>query len=93
MAELSAHSTDRVSSRVVAPDDHVLVLQLQEALRTRATIEQAKGILMGTRRCSAAEAFAILRRLSNVSNQKLHDIAADLIREAQRDSGRSPTSN
>ena len=37
---------------------------LREAMRSRAVIEQAKGILMAARRCSAADAFEILVRLS-----------------------------
>ncbi len=53
--------------------------QLQEAMRPRAVIDQAKGVLMGTRRCSADEAFAILVELSQESNTKLREVAAQLI--------------
>ena len=44
----------------------------------RAVIEQAKGILMGQRWCTADEAFASLKRLSQDSNRKLRDVAKAL---------------
>jgi GAF domain-containing protein len=59
--------------------------QMGEAMEYRAVIEQAKGILMGGRRCTPEEAFSILRNLSNSSNRKLRDVAAALVEEAQRD--------
>jgi AmiR/NasT family two-component response regulator len=43
-------------------------------------IEQAKGIIMGDRRCSADEAFAILTKLSQDTNRKLRDVAVVLVR-------------
>ena len=55
--------------------------QLAEALRSRAVIDQAKGILMGARRCSAEEAFDILVRLSQQSQRKLRDVAQALVEE------------
>lgn len=55
------------------------VEQLQEALTSRAVIDQAKGILMGRHRCSSDEAFARLRRLSNETNVRLRDVASALI--------------
>lgn len=59
-----------------------LAEQLQEAMRTRAVIEQAKGILMGERRCSADEAFDLLVRLSQHSNRKVREVAAALVAKA-----------
>jgi GAF domain-containing protein len=55
--------------------------QLTEAMQSRATIEQAKGILMGTRRCTADEAFATLVQLSQQSHRKLHDVARALVEQ------------
>ena len=52
--------------------------QLQTAMRSRAVIEQAKGILMGQRRCSAQDAFDLLVRLSQDTNRKLRDVAQAL---------------
>ncbi|OLR94299.1 ANTAR domain-containing protein [Actinokineospora bangkokensis] len=48
---------------------------LRRALRTRATIEQAMGVLVVLRRCSPGEAFEALVRLSQQYNTKLHRIA------------------
>jgi GAF domain-containing protein len=53
--------------------------QLTDAMKSRAVIEQAKGILMGGRRCSADEAFDILVRLSQQSHRKLRDVAQALV--------------
>ncbi|MCA2217485.1 ANTAR domain-containing protein [Jidongwangia harbinensis] len=54
------------------------VRHLQAAMVHRAVIEQAKGIIMGERRCTADEAFAVLVKIAQDSNRKVHDIAADL---------------
>lgn len=65
--------------------------QMHEAMEHRAVIEQAKGIIMGDRRCGAEEAFDILRGLSNASNRELRDVAVTLVAEAQkRPSSRRP---
>ena len=56
--------------------------QLQTAMQSRAVIEQAKGILMGSRRCTAEEAFDLLVELSQKSNRKLRAVAESLVQEA-----------
>jgi hypothetical protein len=61
--------------------------QLQRAMATRASIEQAKGILMQRHGIDPDRAFDLLRRISMRYNVKLHDIAEGLVREA---SGSSP---
>jgi GAF domain-containing protein len=55
---------------------------MQKAMESRAVIEQAKGIIMGERRCSAEEAFAILTKLSQDTNRKLRDVATALVTKA-----------
>jgi AmiR/NasT family two-component response regulator len=52
---------------------------LQAALAGRATIDQALGIIMGRRHCSADEAFAVLREISQTGNVKLREVATRLI--------------
>jgi AmiR/NasT family two-component response regulator len=52
---------------------------LQAALASRAVIGQAVGIIMGQNRCTADEAFEVLRAISQNRNVKLRDIAADMI--------------
>jgi len=63
--------------------------QLQDGLRHRAPIEQAKGMIMATRGCGPEEAFRVLVRLSNVANRKLRDVA----REYVADGGPPPASD
>jgi GAF domain-containing protein len=60
-----------------------LARQMQQAMESRAIIEQAKGLIMGQRRCSADEAFQLLVSASSRSNRKLRDVAADLIASTQ----------
>ncbi|MEV0091038.1 GAF and ANTAR domain-containing protein [Streptomyces sp. NPDC050738] len=49
--------------------------QLENALRSRPVIDQASGIVMHVLGCDAAEAFQILRRISQRTNRKLADVA------------------
>jgi GAF domain-containing protein len=59
-----------------------LAQQMQAAMQSRAVIEQAKGILIGSRHCTPDEAFAILVRLSQDTNRKLRDVATALVASA-----------
>jgi GAF domain-containing protein len=61
-----------------------LAQHMQVAMESRAVIEQAKGIIMGERRCTADEAFMILTKVSQDSNRKLRDVAAALVARTQR---------
>ncbi|GAA3348427.1 GAF and ANTAR domain-containing protein [Amorphoplanes nipponensis] len=65
-----------------------LAQHMQAAMESRAVIEQAKGIIMGERRCTADEAFRILTRISQDSNRKLRDVAAALV--ARVEGGSAP---
>ncbi|SCF05701.1 GAF domain-containing protein [Micromonospora coriariae] len=58
--------------------------QMQEAMRGRAVIEQAKGIIIGERRCSPEEAFALLSKISQDTNRKVRDVAEALVDQAVR---------
>jgi GAF domain-containing protein len=60
-----------------------LTAQLQEAIVSRAVIEQAKGVLMATERLDADTAFARLRRQSQDRNIKLRDIAGEVVASTQ----------
>jgi GAF domain-containing protein len=55
--------------------------QLEQALTTRAVINQAKGIIMGAHRIPADEAFDMLVDRSQRQNIKLHHLAAQFIAE------------
>lgn len=58
--------------------------QLNEALQTRDTIGQAKGILMEREGFSDPEAFEMLKAISQKTNVKLRDVARRLVEEKDR---------
>jgi GAF domain-containing protein len=60
-------------------DVRTLSERLGEAVKSRAVIEQAKGILMGAQHCDADRAFALLVRASQRENVKLRDVAARIV--------------
>jgi GAF domain-containing protein len=63
-----------------------LARHLQTAMDSRAVIEQAKGIIMSQRRCTAEEAFAVLTGVSQETNRKVRDVAAALVTGIRRTS-------
>jgi AmiR/NasT family two-component response regulator len=63
-----------------------LARDMAEAMRSRAVIEQAKGMLMSDKRISADEAFEQLTRLSQHANIKLRDVAQRMVNERTRPS-------
>ncbi|MEE1753942.1 ANTAR domain-containing response regulator [Streptomyces sp. SP18CS02] len=58
--------------------------QLATALRSRPVIDQAGGIVMYVLGCDADEAYGVLRRLSQLTNRKLADVAAGVVRTRGR---------
>jgi GAF domain-containing protein len=56
--------------------------QLENALSSRAVIEQAKGVLLARTGCSLDEAFDLLRVASQNQNRKLRDVAAEVVKTA-----------
>jgi GAF domain-containing protein len=65
-------------------DARTLNEHLAEAMRSRAQIEQAKGILMATTGCDADAAFEQLREQSQHENVRIRDLAGEMIRRATR---------
>ncbi|MGY1740440.1 MULTISPECIES: ANTAR domain-containing protein [unclassified Blastococcus] len=78
-AEFASYAAIAVQNRQLYESTRELAEHLDTAMRTRAVIEQAKGILMCQRRCNAAEAFNLLAAASQRSNRKLRDIAQALV--------------
>ncbi|MER6789450.1 GAF and ANTAR domain-containing protein [Streptomyces sp. NPDC000658] len=64
--------------------------QLRTAMESRSVIDQAIGVIMGQRRCTAPEAFGVLRSASQQRNVKLRDLCTELITNI---SGRPPTTS
>ena len=56
--------------------------QIRAAMASRAEIEQAKGILMREHRCTADEAFDLLRLRSGREHRKIRDLAKTVIEDA-----------
>jgi hypothetical protein len=74
---------DQLAGAILSVDAHrstaKIARDMAEAMRSRAVIEQAKGILMADKRIDADEAFEQLVRLSQDSNIKLRDVARRLV--------------
>jgi GAF domain-containing protein len=66
-----------VQSRVTE-DARIVRDQLQEALNSRVTIEQAKGVLAERLGCGVDEAFVRLRRHARTSGRRLSDVAREV---------------
>ena len=62
--------------------------QMRQAMQSRAAIEQAKGVLMAGRGCSADEAFTELVEISQQTNRKLRVVAEAVVDEAPTYAGR-----
>ena len=69
-----------VSNMFAYQDARQLADNLQAALESRATIDQAKGILMERHRLTADQAFQMLAQASMQTNTKLRDVADELVR-------------
>jgi GAF domain-containing protein len=59
-------------------DSRRIAAQLRTALDSRVVIEQAKGVIATRRSVDMEEAFHVLRRASQSTNRKLHDVARDV---------------
>lgn len=67
-----------------------LTEELRTALTSRATIDQAKGIVIAQLGCGPDEAFAHLVRLSSERHTKLRDLAHEIVDSAQSSRGQAP---
>lgn len=63
----------------VVDDAQRIAGQLQEALNSRVTLEQAKGIVSGRSGCDMDAAFAALRQHARNTGQRLTSVAQDVI--------------
>jgi hypothetical protein len=66
-----------IAARLAAQS--VLTGQLRASLASRAVIDQAIGVIMAEQRCTATDAFAILRAASQNRNIKLRQVAEQIV--------------
>jgi hypothetical protein len=81
----AAPFAEQLAAAIVSVDAYrstaKLAREMAEAMRSRAVIEQAKGMLMSDHRINADEAFQRLTQLSQRSNRKLREVAQRLVDE------------
>lgn len=75
-----------IASIIQGEQQSELAGQLQGALNSRAVIEQAKGVLMGTQGISARAAYEQLRSRARSRRRKLPEVCAEVVRGAARQS-------
>ncbi|MCU4186062.1 GAF and ANTAR domain-containing protein [Acidiferrimicrobium sp. IK] len=81
IAQALAHAaTLTLLQNQAAEDAHRLTSQLQRALNSRITVEQAKGVVSELAHVSTDEAFVRLRAFARGHNMKLTDLAAKIVR-------------
>jgi transcriptional regulator with GAF, ATPase, and Fis domain len=68
-----------LSNALAHEHDRQHIKNLEQGMVTRQMIGQAVGIIMAARHVTSDEAFAQLKRISQKTNVKLRDIAADVI--------------
>jgi GAF domain-containing protein len=88
--EFAGHASGAlaVASRLAAYT--ALTDQLRASLVSRAVIDQALGVIMGQKRCTQAEAFAILRTASQKRNIKLRELAREVVTEVSGEPPQPP---
>ena len=77
--EFASHAAIVLANCRAYWDKHELSIGLAEAMKNRATIEQAKGILMGAQRIDEDAAFDLLVKASQRENVKLREIARRIV--------------
>jgi len=83
VALFTGQASVAVANARVYADAHRLTEQLNEAIASRAVIEQAKGVLMAQHGVDAQGAFDRLRSQSQNTNIKLRDIAREIVESTQ----------
>lgn len=84
LAELLVAAGSAVLGNVSQYDEaRRTALQLRDAARARALVDQAKGILMHALGCSADEALSRMRQMSQARSIKVTDVARRIIESGQ----------
>jgi GAF domain-containing protein len=80
-ASFAAHAAVPIANAHAYWVSFNLAANLNQAMESRASIEQAKGLIMGQLGVSPDVAFELLRTRSQTLNVKLRDIAAQVVAE------------
>ncbi|MFD7436003.1 GAF and ANTAR domain-containing protein [Streptomyces sp. NPDC059861] len=88
LRSLAEQATGAIALAQRISEAQEFVTQMQTAMQSRSVIDQALGVVMSQRRCTADEAFGILRSASQHRNVKLRDLCTELITNL---TGRPPT--
>lgn len=83
-AVFAASASGAIAIALRLSDQVQLTEQLRTALSSRSVIDQAIGILIRDRRCSADEAFDVLRAASQRRNVKLRIVAREMVTAMSR---------
>jgi GAF domain-containing protein len=85
---LAGQATVAITAALRNFDRLTLSDHLRAALSSRSTIDQAIGIVMARRNCSADDAFGMLRAVSQRRNVKLRVVAGELVASVGDGAGR-----
>jgi GAF domain-containing protein len=77
----ASRAADAIGAVVDIDGAREVAAQMEQAMASRAVIEQAKGVLMGRHALDEKEAFDVLRRQSQNRNVKLRTLAAEVVSE------------
>ncbi|HEY3868223.1 MAG TPA: GAF and ANTAR domain-containing protein [Actinocrinis sp.] len=88
---ISEHCTAALAVILRQAEQELVQQQLDDAMRSRSVIDQAIGILMAQRRCTAGQAFEVLRQASQHRNRKLRQVATDIIVNVTGQPPQAPT--
>jgi GAF domain-containing protein len=79
---LGSHASLAMANAYLANAKRTLSRQRKAVMDSREVIEQAKGIIMGDRRCAPEEAFAVLTTMAQDTNRTVRDVAQALVDRA-----------
>ena len=79
LRSLASQATGAIALAQHMVDAEMFHAEIQEALATRAVINQAIGIIMAQRDCSQDEAFAHLRSTAERGGVRVHEVCAELV--------------
>lgn len=81
----------RLAIRIATAD--LIAQDLKAAMAHRTPIDIATGIIMGQNQCTQEEAMAMLKQASQNRNQKLNDLALDIIKTQTRADQTTPATH